>query len=205
MAVFTRVPGAGELTFLTATVYLDLVLWSLGAYIIKNLGAPAVWIASLPGAALYGGMAVGAAVMLLAPLALGPEAPVVGQLPLLGACFMLLSSLMLLSDKNVKSGWGTFAIGSQEELSTSLGAALACIALEYALTPREADVVTCVAQGMSREAVADALCVGPETVKTHLRSVYRKLDVHTQAELRAFVAKTQEQLKEVDPQKPLEE
>ena len=138
MAVFTRVPGAGELTFLTATVYLDLVLWSLGAYIIKNLGAPAVWIASLPGAALYGGMAVGAAVMLLAPLALGPEAPVVGQLPLLGACFMLLSSLMLLSDKNVKSGWGTFAIGSQEELSTSLGAALACIALEYALTPREA-------------------------------------------------------------------
>lgn len=205
MAVFTRVPGAGELTFLTATVYLDLVLWSLGAYIIKNLGAPAVWIASLPGAALYGGMAVGAAVMLLAPLALGPEAPVVGQLPLLGACFMLLSSLMLLSDKNVKSGWGTFAIGSQEELSTSLGAALACIALEYALTPREADVVTCVARGMSREAVADALCVGPETVKTHLRSVYRKLDVHTQAELRAFVAKTQEQLKEVDPQKPLEE
>lgn len=202
MAVAPGAPVAGKLAFLAASVYLDLVLWSLGAYIIKNLGAPAVWIASLPGAALFGGMAIGATVMLAVPLLWGPASPVALQLPLLGACFMLLSSLMLLSDKNVKSGWGTSAIGSQEELASSLGAALACIAREYALTPREADVVSCVAQGMSREAAADALCVGPETVKTHLRSVYRKLDVHTQAELRDFVVKTQAELKDLDAEKP---
>lgn len=202
MAVAPGAPAAGQLAFLAASVYLDLVLWSLGAYIIKNLGAPAVWIASLPGAALFGGMAIGAAVMLVVPMALGAASSVVAQLPLLGACFMLLSSLMLLSDENVKSGWGTFAIGSQEELSTSLGAALACIAREYVLTPREADVVGCVAQGMTREAVADTLCVGPETVKTHLRSVYRKLDVHTQAELRDFVVKTQAELKGLDTRRP---
>ena len=205
MGVAPGAPAVGELTFLAASVYLDLVLWSLGAYIIKNLGAPAVWIASLPGAALYGGMALGAIVPLVAPLLAGSEAPLVRQMPLLGACFMLLSSLMLLSDKNVKSGWGTFAIGSQDDLATSMGAALGCIAREYALTPREADVVACVARGLAREGIAEELCVGAETVKTHLRSVYRKLDVHTQAELRDFVAKTQEELKDLDAQKPPQE
>lgn len=194
MAVVPGAPVVGELTFLAASVYLDLVLWSLGAYIIKNMGAPAVWIASLPGAALFGGMAIGA----IAMLAVSAWALPVGQTPLLGACFMLAASLMLLSDKNMKSGWGTFAIGSQEDLSTSLGAALSCITREYALTPREADVVACVAQGLSREATAEALCVGSETVKTHLRSVYRKLDVHNQAELRDVVVKMQAELKDFD-------
>ena len=39
------------------------------------------------------------------------------------------------------------------------------------------------AQGKSRRAICEELIVSPDTVKTHVRAIYRKLDVHSQQEL----------------------
>ncbi|MEU9333854.1 response regulator transcription factor [Streptomyces sp. NPDC048290] len=46
-----------------------------------------------------------------------------------------------------------------------------------ALTPRETDVLTLVAEGLSNQAVADRLHLTEGTVKSHLARVYTKLDV----------------------------
>jgi len=46
-----------------------------------------------------------------------------------------------------------------------------------ALSPRELQVLACVADGRSNTQAAQALFVSPETVKTHLRRVFEKLDV----------------------------
>ncbi|MEV0218753.1 LuxR C-terminal-related transcriptional regulator [Streptomyces sp. NPDC050704] len=50
------------------------------------------------------------------------------------------------------------------------------------LTPRELDVLTCVAAGRTNAAAADRLGLRPETVKAYLRSAMRKLGAHTRLE-----------------------
>lgn len=51
------------------------------------------------------------------------------------------------------------------------------------LSERERDVLFCLLEGHRVAAVADTLCVSPHTVRNHLKSIFRKLDVHSQAEL----------------------
>ena len=59
----------------------------------------------------------------------------------------------------------------------------AAIADRYGLTAREAEVLHMLAQGLNRPAIARALVISDNTVRTHMRSVYRKLDVHSQQQL----------------------
>lgn len=47
------------------------------------------------------------------------------------------------------------------------------------LSPREVDVLACVASGATNSAAADRLGLRPETVKSYLRSCMRKLGAHT--------------------------
>ncbi|MEE1831149.1 helix-turn-helix transcriptional regulator [Streptomyces sp. SP17KL33] len=47
-----------------------------------------------------------------------------------------------------------------------------------ALTPRETDVLACVATGATNAVAAERLGLRPETVKAYLRSAMRKLDAH---------------------------
>lgn len=55
------------------------------------------------------------------------------------------------------------------------------------LSPRERDVMRLVASGLSNREVGDALFISEETVKTHLRRIFEKLEVssRTQAVLRS--------------------
>ena len=45
------------------------------------------------------------------------------------------------------------------------------------LTQRESEILSLVVNGLSNKGVANKLVIGDETVKTHLRSIYRKLGV----------------------------
>ena len=56
------------------------------------------------------------------------------------------------------------------------------------LTAREKDVLTMVAQGASNKDIAEKLCVGEVTVKTHLNNIFKKMKVtsRTQATLLAL-------------------
>jgi DNA-binding NarL/FixJ family response regulator len=49
------------------------------------------------------------------------------------------------------------------------------------LTQRESEVLALLVAGLSNRAIAQRLVVGDETVKTHIRAVYRKLDVTDRA------------------------
>ena len=44
------------------------------------------------------------------------------------------------------------------------------------LTPRETDLLLLLAEGLSNKEIAANLHIAPETVKTHLQNIYRKLD-----------------------------
>jgi DNA-binding NarL/FixJ family response regulator len=51
----------------------------------------------------------------------------------------------------------------------------------HGLTHRESEVLSLIVTGLSNRAIATRLVVGDETVKSHLRSVYRKLAVNDRA------------------------
>jgi DNA-binding NarL/FixJ family response regulator len=56
------------------------------------------------------------------------------------------------------------------------------------LTPRETDVLSELCTGKSYKMIADALFISEETVRRHLKSIYRKLEVHSKSEavIKAF-------------------
>ena len=57
------------------------------------------------------------------------------------------------------------------------------IAESFALTPREAEILQFYARGRSTAVVQEELVLSYNTVKTHVRNLYRKTDVHSQQEL----------------------
>ena len=50
------------------------------------------------------------------------------------------------------------------------------------LSPRETDVLAMLCEGSTHAEIAKALFVSANTVKTQLRSAYRKLGVHSRSE-----------------------
>jgi DNA-binding NarL/FixJ family response regulator len=51
-----------------------------------------------------------------------------------------------------------------------------------ALTPREREVLTCLAEGTNRRDLAERLHMSPNTVRTHLQNLMSKLGVHSALE-----------------------
>ena len=57
------------------------------------------------------------------------------------------------------------------------------------LSPREKDVLALVAEGRSNKAIAEALYVSPNTVKTHVASLLNKLRADSRAQLAAMAVR----------------
>ncbi len=53
---------------------------------------------------------------------------------------------------------------------------------DLALTPKQLTIITQLARHGDRQKVAQELYLSPATVKAHLRTIYKKLDAHSQAE-----------------------
>ena len=53
----------------------------------------------------------------------------------------------------------------------------------FDLSERETEVALLIAQGRSKSYIAEALCLSENTVRTHSRRIYGKLDVHNKQEL----------------------
>ncbi|MDW7730486.1 MAG: LuxR C-terminal-related transcriptional regulator [Bacillota bacterium] len=59
--------------------------------------------------------------------------------------------------------------------------------LRGALTDREIEVVELLMKGYTNNTVAENLCISENTLKTHLRRIYRKYNVHKKSELLALI------------------
>lgn len=57
------------------------------------------------------------------------------------------------------------------------------VACAFGLTPRETEILQYYARGRSTTVVQEALVLSYNTVKTHVKNIYRKMDVHSQQEL----------------------
>jgi DNA-binding NarL/FixJ family response regulator len=59
----------------------------------------------------------------------------------------------------------------------------------HRLTPREQEIVVALEQGLSYKLVADHCGISIDTVKNHIRAVYRKLQINSKGELLALALK----------------
>lgn len=71
--------------------------------------------------------------------------------------------------------------------STGCWEAAVRMARAYGLTPRESDIFVLMAQRYASAEIAEALVVSMATVRTHVRNIYAKLDVHSAKEFHALV------------------
>ena len=56
-------------------------------------------------------------------------------------------------------------------------------AATFRLTPREEEILALLAEGLTASEVAEQLIIGLATAKSHMRSIYAKMGVHTQSDL----------------------
>ena len=86
------------------------------------------------------------------------------------------------ADAPNESAVGTDSV-SVPEIDSTLDACCASVAREGGLTEREAEILVYLARGRTKAYIADALFVTENTVRSHVRNIYSKLDVHTRQEL----------------------
>lgn len=160
----------------TGFLYLDLALWALGSYLIKDCDQPSTWVASCPTAMLMIGRAVGIAA---GGAVGGPD----GQTAwCVGAFAIVLASLLLSNERNIRTGWGFICPGDSRS-QVDLSATCEVVAKEYLLTPRELEVLKPLVQGDDAQDIAGRLYISPNTVKSHIQNIYNKLGVHSRKEL----------------------
>lgn len=173
--------------------FVDIMMWALCAYLIKHRGLSANWVFAITTCFLLLGQIVGAVVGNAAIAAL-TSTSIAGNLATVMVFVLLASSLIMSDRKNLRTGWGMVRPGDfEEEPSTfDLGCSLVCD--RFDLTTREREVFVLLARGMSRAAICDELTLSRETVKTHVRNIYRKLDAHAQQDVIALVEAEQQAL-----------
>jgi two-component system NarL family response regulator len=67
-------------------------------------------------------------------------------------------------------------------LPQAVAARLADRLIRPSLTPRELDVLRLVSRGRTNKEMASAMFISEETVKTHMKALFQKLNVHDRAE-----------------------
>ena len=75
----------------------------------------------------------------------------------------------------------------------SMARACTLASARFALTPRESEILVYLVKGYDRGFIAQSLSVSTETVKSHTRHIYEKLDAHTRLELFNTVARCLEE------------
>ncbi len=97
-------------------------------------------------------------------------------------------AMMFLSDKDFTSTWGINPlpqkrVDAADGLYTTLQGKCSIIARTYGLTRREEEVLALLAQDKNIAEVEHRLFISNGTVKSHIRHIYAKLDVHARKEI----------------------
>lgn len=170
--------AAGEVVYIAGYYYAIVTTWALCSYLSQTKRQDRVKVYAWAGLSLMAGQLLGYATSMMVGFAFITRGDYCT-----GAIFLLmLASLLMISNDGLWSDWGG-ARPTDQGSPSAFKAACETIERTYRLTPREREVFVMLARGRNMAFVADHLCVTKDTVKTHSRSLYRKLGVHSQQEL----------------------
>ena len=124
------------------------------------------------------GMLIGSGLQATAPSSQAPAALLFMAVVL---AFFVTVLLVFNDPRSALRQW--LAVGEPAETTDAIPEVCAGIASHHALTPREREVLSLLARGRTAAYIGRSLGIAPDTAKTHIRSIYRKMDIHTQQEL----------------------
>lgn len=129
---------------------------------------------------IFGNLIVGMAAGLLLG---GVDARFLHLFPPIMITALLLASTWLSHDRKLKFGWIVVRIDPMNTSRDFFRYACEKLGQERSLTSREREVLQRLAMGQNRSSISRDLVISEETVKSHTKNIYRKLDVHTRQEL----------------------
>ena len=195
--------GGGVANSLVAMGWLiaDVISWCMIAEAVRETRAPAFLLFGIGEGAISLLASLGAVLGYFFASRIGSE--VVALLVLALVVVYLFSTVVLfvLKDRSlaVLGGWdeeqaaasasGCDAAAASAEpapvliVEDRVQRSCAVLAARAQLTPRETDVLGCLAQGRSTQYMAEHLCISENTVKSHVRNVYQKLGVHSKQDI----------------------
>ena len=174
--------------------FVDIMMWALCALLISKRGLPANWVFAITTCFLLLGQIAGALVASATLWVLPLSVETASDLATVMVFVLLASSLVMCDRKNLQTGWGMVRPGDMEELPDSFERGCELVCHRNDLTAREQEVFALLARGSSRAAICDELTLSKETVKTHVRNIYRKMGIHSQQDLLAAVVAEQRAL-----------
>ena len=176
----------------TCTPAYNLVVWAMLAYIIYQSRAEALFIFPLGNAALSLGTILGAIATTALQNGFIDDNAMRVILIILGAS-VLLDVALVFNEKRLRSlivpieearlASDAFGHKAAEQKTLSRQNTMKELAAAYALTPREEEMLGAMAEGKTAQQIADAKTVSVYTVRAHIRNMYKKLNVHSKAEL----------------------
>ena len=177
--------------------FIDLAIWSVTIYIIKEKHLPTNWVCAVNTSALMLGQFLGAGLALLplVPTLRSWESAFLNGYAALMVFMLFMVALLVFSTKNLQTGWGLVR-PSDEAAPDPLEEACRKLGSYRRLTKRETDILIYLARGRNRAFICDELVLAQDTVKTYIRTVYRKLEVHSQQELISIVEEQMRTLEE---------
>ncbi len=117
------------------------------------------------------------------PLTAASRAGIIIILVLTVTIIVVLGNLLLRQMGDQQKGSPTVAEPSPEPSPARDTQALEQLARTYGLTAREVQTASYVSKGYSLEKTAELLGISINTVRTHMRSIYGKLAIHSRQEL----------------------
>lgn len=131
------------------------------------------------------GMLIGSIVMMFVTDGSFRDEQAALQVVVFLACLFLVAGMAFLG----RSAFNK-EISPPEQLSTRKGRwQMACddIVKSSELSEREQEVFSYLSKGRNSEYISEQLYIAPSTVKTYIRRIYQKLDVHSQQELLSVI------------------
>lgn len=109
-----------------------------------------------------------------------------GYLPTIVVMVALIVLFSQYSFAN-KTSFNEYFSPAEKSTERRLDAALDALCEGRGITPREREVLAYTAQGYTMKATAEQLVISLDTVRTHSKSIFRKLGVHSKQEVIDFV------------------
>lgn len=109
-----------------------------------------------------------------------------GYLPTIVVMVALIVLFSQYSFAN-KTSFNEYFSPAEKSTERRLDAALDALCEGRGITPREREVLAYTAQGYTMKATAEKLVISLDTVRTHSKSIFRKLGVHSKQEVIDFV------------------
>ena len=106
----------------------------------------------------------------------------------------VISSVITMEDQQAMEETFESKIASPPAENVSVQTVCETLAEKHALTPRELEVLQLLAQGRDPSRIQETLVVSYHTVRNHIKSIYKKLGVHSRQELIDALEKETEDL-----------